>query len=140
MTKRILVLLFLFFPLQGCYAQNQGEIAGGKGVVASQTEIPDAYTWDFGRVKEGEILKHDFVLKNESDKTLTIKDVNTSCGCTISQVKKKILLPADSTAIEVRFDSKGYSGAAKQYVYVHTDSLDKPIIRFIIKADVVREK
>ncbi len=139
MTKMILVLLFLFFPLRGCYAQNQGEIAG-KGAAASQTEIPDAYTWDFGQVKEGELLKHDFVLKNESDKTLTIKDVNTSCGCTISQVKKKILLPADSTAIEVRFDSKGYSGAAKQYVYVHTDSLDKPIIRFIIKADVVREK
>jgi len=130
MMKVILVLLFLFFPLQGCYSQNQGE-------TASHAEIPDSYTWDFGQVKEGEVLKHTFVLKNESEETLTIKDVNTSCGCTASKVEKKIILPGENTEIEVQFNSKGYSGLAQQYVYVHTDSLDKPILRFIIKAEVV---
>jgi len=132
-------ILFLLFPLQGCYSQNQRETAG-HGETTAQTETADPYTWDFGQVKEGELLKHDFVLKNESKETLRIKDVNTSCGCTLSKVKEKILLPGQSTAIEVKFNTKGYSGAAKQYVYVHTDSLDKPIIRFIIKADVIKSK
>ncbi|MDP3732813.1 MAG: DUF1573 domain-containing protein [Candidatus Omnitrophota bacterium] len=130
MMKIILVLLFLAFSLQGCYAQNQEKII-------TQTENADPYSWNFGQVKEGEVLRHAFVLKNESEKTLTIKDVNTSCGCTTSKVEKKILLPAETTDIEVQFNSKGYSGLAQQYVYVHTDSLDNSIIRFIIKAEVV---
>jgi len=139
MIRIILLLLFLSFPLQGCYSQNQREIAG-QGQTTAQTETADPYTWDFGQVKEGELLKHDFVLKNESEKTLTIRDVNTSCGCTVSKVNKKIILPEESTAIEVQFNSRGYFGAAKQFVYVHTDSLDKPIIKFTIKAEVIKSK
>ena len=64
--------------------------------------------------------------------------MSTSCGCTATKIKDKELAPGASTAIEVQFNSKGYSGQAQQYVYVHTDSLDKPIIRFIIKAQVER--
>ena len=133
MMRVLLILLFLSFPLQGCYSQNQEEIT-------SQAEIADPYSWDFGQVKESEVLKHAFVLKNESKETLTIKDVNTSCGCTASKVEKKIILPGENTEIEVQFNTKGYSGLTQQYVYVHTDSLDKSIIRFIIKADVIKTK
>ncbi len=131
----LLILLFLSFPLGGCYSQNQEEIT-----TQPETESIDPYSWDFGQVKEGEVLKHNFILKNESEKTLTIKDVNTSCGCTASKVEKKILLPGQSATLEVQFNSKGYSGPVQQYVYVHTDSLDKPIIKFIIKADVIKTK
>jgi len=138
-------ILFAVFYLQGCYAQNQGKIG-------SQADITDPYVWNFGQVQAGEILKHNFILKNESKKILTIKDVNTSCGCTVSKVKKNILLPGENTLIEVRFDSRGYSGPAQQFIYVHTDSLDasaslsingegnrtidNTIIRYIIKAEV----
>jgi hypothetical protein len=105
-----------------------------------QAGIIDPYSWDFGQVKEGEALKHAFALKNESRETLTIKDVSSSCGCTVPKMEKKILLPGQSATLEVRFNTKGYSGNTQQYVYVHTDSLDKPIIRFIIKAEVIRSK
>lgn len=101
-------------------------------------EAIDAYTWDFGRVREGHIVKHAFRLKNESDKTLTIKDAHTSCGCTVSKVKKKELKPGESAEIEVSFNSKGYKGEVKQFIYVNTDALDNPIIRFIIRAEVIK--
>lgn len=127
----ILMLLILLFPLQGCYSQNQSQIT-------DQAEITDQNLWDFGQAKEGVILKHDFVLRNESGNILNIKDVNTSCGCTVSKVAKKVLLPDESTLIEVQFNTKGYSGPTQQYIYVHTDNLDKPILRLIIKADVVK--
>ena len=139
MMRIVLILLFLSFSLGGCYAQNQEEITS-QAEITDQTGIVDPYSWDFGQVKEGEVLKHNFILKNESEKTLTIKDVNTSCGCTASKVEKKILLPGQSATLEVQFNSKGYSGPVQQYVYVHTDSLDKPIIKFIIKADVIKTK
>jgi len=121
MRRTIFLALFLLFPL-GCLAQEQA----------------DSFTWDFGKVKQGIVLKHVFTLKNETTKPMQIKEINTSCGCTVSQVGKKSLLPQESTEVEVRFDSKGYSGPVQQYVYVHTDNLDNPIIRFIIKAHLVK--
>lgn len=101
-------------------------------------EKKDKYTWDFGKVKEGKVYKHDFLLENDTGKPLNIKSVNTSCGCTVSQIKKKSLKPQESTTLEVSFNSKGYSGAVKQFIYVNTDDVDKPVIRFIIKAEVAK--
>jgi len=124
--RLILVLLFLCMPLIGCFSL-QGQVVSEKS---------DPYAWDFGKVKEGEVLKHEFVLKNDSEKTLNIKEVHTSCGCTASEVKKKKLQPGESTIVEVKFNTKAYSGVVQQFIYVNTDSLDKPIIKFIIKADI----
>lgn len=125
-----LLFLFLSFPVTGCYSQQQKTI--------DKPEASDSYAFDFGKVKEGEVVKHAFVLKNKSQKTLTIKDVNTSCACAVSEVKKRTLLPKETTPIEVELNTKGYSGPIQQYVYIHTDNLDNPIIRYIIKANVVK--
>lgn len=135
MPKVYFLILFLFFNFSGCYAQ---EHLTEQGNLTKKEEVGDPYAWDFGEVKQGEVLKHVFVLKNESLKTLNIKEVTTSCGCTASKIKKKTLLSQENTSLEVQFKTKGYSGPTKQYVYVRTDSLDNPVIRFIIKADVIK--
>lgn len=134
MRRMLLSALFLFlsFPHAGCYSQNPGPAAEDKG--------GDPYTYDFGRVKKGEVLRHDFVLTNTSQKELTIKDVNTSCGCTVSKIRKNKFAPGESGSVEVSVDTKGYNGPIRQFVYVHTDSLDNPIIRFIIKAEALENK
>jgi len=106
-------------------------------VFLSICQAEDPYAWDFGQVKQGEIAAHDFIFKNETGEELKIKDTNTSCGCAVSAVEKKTLLPGESTKISVKFNSKGYSGAVQQFIYVNTDNLDNPVIRFIIKASVV---
>ena len=128
------ILLFLFI-FSSCYA---GEYLSGQGNLTNKKESTDPYAWDFGQVKQGEVLSHTFTLKNDSLKTLNIKEVTTSCGCTSSVIKKKTLLSQEGTSIEVKFNTKGYSGPTKQYIYVHTDSLDNPVIRFIIKAEIVK--
>jgi hypothetical protein len=104
--------------------------------VSVQGQAP--FVWDFGKVKEGTVQEHAFVFKNESQRTVQINQVQTSCGCTVSHAQKNTLSPGDSTQIPVRFDSHGYSGPTEQFVYVHTDNLDNPIVRFIIKAYVVK--
>jgi len=131
-NSKLILLISIFYFLLGCNSLNQP-------VITPQGEITDHYSWDFGRVKEGEILKHDFILKNEYKNILNIKDINTSCSCTVSSIKKKTLLPGESTLIEVKFNTKGYSGPTQQFIYVNTDSLDNPILRFIIKAEVVKQ-
>jgi len=127
--RRIPGLLILVFVFSGCLAQTAK-------FEAKQGQVPDPFSWDFGKIKEGTVVTHDFKLNNDSRKALKIRDVTASCGCTVPKIKDKSLLPGESTVIEVQFKSKGYSGPVMQYVYVDTDNLDNPIIRFIIKADV----
>jgi len=135
MILKALLILTMIFSFASCYANNSGE---KQGKAVSAGKMIDPFTLDFGKVKQGEILKHSFALKNDSSKILNIKDVNTSCGCTASKIAKKTLAPGESTVIDVSFKSKGYSGQITQFIYVNTDSTEKPVIRFTIKAEVVK--
>lgn len=122
MRRVISLFLLSFFISQFGYAQDN--IAGPN-------------QWDFGKVKQGEVLKHDFLFKNETKDLLKIISINTSCGCTASRSDKESLKPDESTAINVTFNSEKYSGEVKQFIYVHTDNADSPVVKFIIKAEVI---
>ena len=124
MRKALALFLFCFFVFQLAYAK---------------TEKVNLNEWDFGQVKEGIILKHEFIFKNETDKILNIDNIHVSCGCTEAEADKRSLAPQESTAIIVSFNSKGYSGPVTQFIYVNTDNLDLSIIKFTIKALVVKE-
>lgn len=130
--KRVFLVMVLFLMWFGLGAAEEPAPADTPEV------IDDAYAWDFGEVNEGEVLKHNFTIKNDTDKTLNITNVRTSCGCTTSQVKNKVLLPDESTDLEVTFNSKGYSGEIMRSIYVETDSLDNPLIKYIIKVQVIK--
>lgn len=124
MRKGVILFLLSFFLIAPIYGQEKE---------SGQQE------WDFGKVKQGEILKHDFIFKNQAKDTLNITGINTSCGCTASQADKRFLRPGEETAIKVSFNSHGYLGPVKQFVYVNTDSADMAIIKFVIKAEVAKE-
>ena len=124
MRKGIILFLFGFFIFQFARAE----------VINL-----DPNAWDFGQVKQGAVLKHDFILKNETNDILGINNIHTSCGCTASESDKKSLIPQESTAIKVTFNSAGYSGPVQQFVYVNTDNADLAIIKYTIKAQVVKD-
>jgi len=128
------VLLSSVLILSGCYTL--------KPQAPVESSLPDSsnkdnpYLKDFGLVKAGEVVKHSFLIKNDSPRVLKIKNVTTSCGCAVSEVKNKFLNPGESTFVDVKFDSQGYSGTVRQFVYLSTDSLDESLIKFIIEANV----
>jgi len=131
--KKGLFLLLLVMCMPVC--------AWSAAVVPAQAtqanaSVRDPLEWDFGIVKAGVVLEHVFVLTNDSARDLVIKDTTTSCGCTVSEIKKKRLMPGESTELLVKFEKKGYNGATHQFVYVNTDNVDKPIVRFTVKASV----
>jgi len=127
---KAIIILFILFSAPLSFAQEE------KPAQAQQAADPNL--WDFGKVKEGEVLEHKFIFKNNSSKIINIKSVNTSCGCTASKAKKNNLAPQGSAEIEVKFKTKGYSGLTKQYIYVNTDNADEPVARFIIQAEIVK--
>jgi hypothetical protein len=129
----ILILLIFFAPLVlfSCVSTEQHNL--NESNTAADTRI-----WNFGQVKEGVVLEHSFILRNSWDKPLAISGMHTSCGCTVSEAPKKNLLPGEHTPINVKFHTQGYSGMVEQYVYVHTDDAMEPIIKFSIKAELVK--
>ena len=85
MRKWIILFLLVFPMFQFAYGESE------------KTSTADPNEWDFGQVKQGVILKHDFVLKNQTNDILEIDSIHTSCGCTVSQSEKKSLLPQETS-------------------------------------------
>lgn len=135
--KGFILIAVLFFCPGLCLAAEKSLTAGNMTIQGGQL---DPYLWDFGSAKEGEILTHSFALKNKTEKTMNITETGASCGCTKPEVKKNKLKPGESTDVEVKFNTKGYSGPVQQFVYVHTDSLESPIIRLVVKANIQKKK
>lgn len=98
--------------------------------------MADPNAFDFGKVKQGDILKHTFVLKNTESETITIKEVNTSCSCTSTKFDKKVIAPGEEAPIEIAFDTNGYSGVKKRQLFVHTSSRKNPLVIFEMVADI----
>jgi hypothetical protein len=141
--KRIMLALALVLCLFICACGAAGvtnktpQSSGNPATVAPISSVAQPDFWDFGDVKAGSVPEHEFVITNDSVKDLVIKDTTTSCGCTVSEIKNKFLKPGESTTVLIKLDTKGYTGDVQQFVYVNTDSMDKPIIRLTVKAKVL---
>lgn len=147
MRRGLVLFLLSYFIFQFGCASGSGFAAMKSAQVENLAEKEKVdpvdpvgiYEWDFGRIKQGVISKHDFILKNQSAKVLEITSIHTSCGCTATESGKKSLNPQESTAIKVSFNSAGYLGQVQQFVYVNTDNVDLGIIKLIINAEVIKE-
>jgi hypothetical protein len=178
LTKKFFVVIYPFvgggkmkvIKSGACLVASLFLVAGVYAADNPRAAAPDTlkpYVWDFGRIKEGEVAKHNFILKNVSREVINLKEVTTSCGCATSKLKKTALGPGEATEVEISFNSRGFSGAVEKYVYVKTDNreagkhlyidgrinkapqateaplpaggIDNSILRLIIKGEVVRE-
>ena len=81
---------------------------------AGETGVPKIefgpMVFDFGRVKAGEVVKHDFVFTNAGTATLEIKDVRPSCGCTTAGTWEKQIAPGKTGTIGLQFNSSAFGG------------------------------
>ena len=117
----------------GCFAQQQNKDAVTEVAEYSNN---DKDTWDFGEIKVGSRISHEFILENQTQDELKIKNVSTSCGCTVAEVKKKILAPGEKTTIFVEFDSTGYTGRVMRYVYVSLDDKEQTLLKYTLQGKV----
>lgn len=78
-------------------------------------------TLDMGTVKEGEEAHATLFIRNNSKQTITITDVQTSCGCTAATPADRIIPPNGFTQLNVTTDTTVKAGEVKKWVQV-TDS------------------
>ncbi len=64
----------------------------------------------FGKVQEGEMVKHTFKFKNTGTIPLIISEVAPQCGCTSSSFTKTPIAPNESGEITLELDTKNKRG------------------------------
>ncbi len=77
---------------------------------------------DFGRIKEGDKVKHAFNLTNSGKSNLIIRKIKSTCGCTVLKTDKKIVVPGETIPLLVEFDSKGKLGRQTKTITVITNA------------------
>jgi len=93
-------------------------------------------TWNFGEIKQGDVVKHQFEIKNSGKSKLIIRKVKASCGCTAIKPAKTILAPGETTMVAAEFNSRGKSGRQTKTVTIVTNDPKRTSERLIITGNV----
>jgi hypothetical protein len=83
----------------------------------------DVKSFDFGEIKQGDRLVHEFVIRNGSKKEIKIENISTSCECVGAEGVEtgRILQPDESGKIKVTLDSSPLSDSFVEAVFIETD-------------------
>ena len=79
-------------------------------------------TYDFKKVKEGEIVEYNYRFKNTGDKPLFIDDAHASCGCTVPEKPDHPIAPGEMGFIKVKFNSDKRPGEAHKTITVTSNA------------------
>jgi hypothetical protein len=90
---------------------------------------------DFGTVPQGETVKTDFVLRNQGTKTLVVKAVRPTCGCTVADFDTEIQSGREGK-VRVKLDTTGFSGPISKSILIITNDPQLPTMSVIVKARV----
>ena len=135
-----IVLVLITFLIFSC-DQDPSKKINAENVKAVEERIDKAYdsaeiefefdSYDFGEVKDGEIVEVDFNFTNSGKSDLIIFDASASCGCTVPEYPQNVnIKPGQSDKLKVRFDTANKPGKQIKSVTLTTNTNSgKKIIR-----------
>ncbi len=99
-------------------------------LIAAQARIEFASEQvDFGEVDSGKIVDLQFEFTNTGSEVLEIKNIASTCGCTVTSLEKKSYAPGEKGVIPVKFYSRGYQGRVVKSLTVSTNDPSTPYVR-----------
>ncbi|WP_432264573.1 DUF1573 domain-containing protein [Autumnicola lenta] len=114
-------------------------ILAGIGTTMAQAKIVfQSETIDYGEIKKGSDGVRVFEFTNTGDEPLVIKEVSSSCGCTIPKKPEGPIAPGETGTIEVKYDTKRV-GPIRKTVTVYSNA-EETIKALKIKGKVLPEE
>jgi len=96
---------------------------------------PKQEVYDFGQLKQGDIVEHVFEITNTGNIDLMIERVVAKCGCNVVDFPKGAIKPGEVAKIKVTFDTAGLQGKIVKSVTVVANSFP-PSKRLVVTAEV----
>jgi len=96
------------------------------------------YTYDFGKIAQGEKVTHTFIFTNSGTGTLVVSSVTASCGCTAPKYDTKPIIPGEKGNVEVLFNASGMNGKQTKTITVKSNA-SVPVVLLTITAEVTEE-
>ncbi len=137
--RRLLLLVLLVLAcVAGWYLFTT---PGRKPVVISVYEPPIIYAEkrveDIGKVQTDTKVPAQFLLYNIGGKYLRIADVETSCGCTVAKISKKLVAPGDFTRLDIELDTSIKIGKVNKQVTVKSNDPKRPDLHLFLVGEVL---
>jgi hypothetical protein len=82
--------------------------------------------FNFGKIKQGVPVTHDFTFSNVSNEVLIIENATASCGCTTPQWPKAPIAKGKSDKITAGFNAAA-AGPFSKEIYVKVKGVDYPM-------------
>jgi hypothetical protein len=134
MKKTVVTMLAAFALLSACHRQQPlGQTAGTETqVINAQSVAPDPNApnlkfteekFDFGKINQGDSVKHEFAFTNTGKTPLVITDAIASCGCTKPDWPKTPIAPGANGVIKVTFHSAGKSGLQDKMITITANTV-----------------
>ena len=79
--------------------------------------------FNFGEVKEGDIITREFAFHNVGTAPLLITNASSTCGCTVPEWPKEPIPPDSSGVIQVKFNTVGRTGAQTKEVTIFANTI-----------------
>lgn len=76
----------------------------------------------FPNTKQGVLLEHTFLITNTGDAPLIVSDYHVECSCTKATLPEAPILPGESFALKVTFDTTGKYDFQDRIVYLKTNT------------------
>lgn len=131
MRKIFLSLAAGLFIFTACNPQNDNaqdnatenvdneSASSGEGIGRMEFENT---VFDFGKIKEGEIVNHTFTFTNTGNEPVILARVSASCGCTTPTYTSTPILPGKTGEIAVEFNSTGQLGLQQKIITIASNS------------------
>lgn len=94
---------------------------------------------NFGMIRQGEVVSHDFKFTNTGDAPLIISDAVVTCTCTKVDFPKQPIAKGESGVVKVTFESKSAIDRQERTVVIKSNAI-KPETTLTIKCVVLKPK
>lgn len=98
--------------------------------------VPVQERYRFGEIQAGEVVSHTFAYKNETDYSIVVYQIVTSCGCLAVDHRGVTLQPGEQLEIPVEFHSKGFVGEVAKELEIMSSHQETPRVRLVLQGIV----
>lgn len=117
--------------LTGDAATGQAHAVDNPNIVSAEATAPSENApvitfedneYDFGTIKQGEVVEHVFTFTNTGKSPLIIENASASCGCTVPEPPKEPIAPGEKSSVNVKFNSTGKMGQQHPTVTIRANT------------------